>query len=447
MVHRRTWWLSSPARVVAGLFVAGIAAATLVLVLPISGAGGDSVGFRTALFTATSAICVTGLSINDIATEWSTFGEVSIMVAVQLGGFGITALASLLALFVSRRLGLATRLVAQTETNTLDLGDVRRVLIGVGAVTVLIEGVLAVVLALRWWLSYGESLGYSAYLGVFHSIMAFNHAGFSLYSDSLIGFATDPLIVVPIAVGIILGSLGFPVLFELRRELRTPKRWSVHLKLMVMGTVLLIVGGMVALTISEWSNPRTIGDLDVGAKLLNGLFASVTPRSGGFNTFDYSQANDTTRFITDVLMFIGGGPASTAGGIKVTTFLLLFFAILSEARGDQDVDAFGRRVPTASIRQAISVALLGVAVVTTGTLTLMALTDLDLDFALFEVTSAFATAGLSTGVLPDLPPAAHYFMAGLMFVGRLGTVTLASALALRESRRLYRLPEERPIVG
>jgi Trk-type K+ transport system membrane component len=277
--------------------------------------------------------------------------------------------------------------------------------------------------------------------------MAFNHAGFTLYSDSLIGFATDPLIVVPMAVGIILGSLGFPVLFELRRELRTPKRWSVHLKLMVMGTVLLIVGGMVALTISEWSNPRTIGDLDVGAKLLNGLFASVTPRSGGFNTFDYSQANDTTRFITDVLMFIGGGPASTAGGIKVTTFLLLFFAILSEARGDQDVDAFGRRVPTASIRLAISVALLGVAMVTTGTLTLMALTDLDLDFALFEVTSAFATAGLSTGVLPDLPPAAHYFLAGLMFVGRLGTVTLASALALRESRRLYRLPEERPIVG
>jgi trk system potassium uptake protein TrkH len=422
---------------VAGLFVVGVAVSTLVLVLPISGAGGESIGFRTALFTATSAICVTGLSINNVATDWSTFGEVAIMVSVQLGGFGIIALASLLALVVSRRLGLSTRLVAQTETNTLDLGEVRRVLVGVGVVTVLIEGTLALALALRWWLGYGESIGRSVYLGVFHSIMAFNHAGFALFSDNLIGFATDPLILVPLAIGIILGSLGFPVLFELRRELRVPKQWSVHLKLMVLGTVLLIVGGMVALTISEWRNDRTIGDLDARAKMLNGFFASVTSRSAGFNTFDYGQANDTTRLITDILMFIGGGPASTAGGIKITTFLLLFFAILSEARGDQDVDAFRRRVPTASIRQAISVALLGVAVVATGTLMLMSLSDLDLDAAVFEVTSAFATAGLSTGVLPDLPPAAQFFMAGLMFVGRLGTVTLASALALRERRRLY----------
>jgi Trk-type K+ transport system membrane component len=434
--------------VIAGLFLAGIVLSTAVLVLPISGAGGNhSVGFRTALFTATSSICVTGLSINDIATAWSTFGQVMIMVSVQAGGFGITTLASLLALLVSRRLGLSTRLIAQTETNTLDLGDVRRVLLGVGAVTLLIEGTLAVVLGLRWWLGYGESIATSAYYGIFHSIMAFNHAGFALFSNNMIGFATDPLILVPLAIGIILGSLGIPVLFELRRELRTPSQWSVHLKLMAVGTVLLIVGGMVALTISEWSNSRTIGDLNAGDKLLNGFFASVTPRSAGFNTFEYGEANDTTRLITDVLMFIGGGPASTAGGIKITTFLLLFFAIMSEARGDQDVDAFGRRVPTASIRQAISVALLGVAVVVAGTLTLMAITELGMDIALFEVASAFATAGLSTGVLPDLPAAAQYFMAGLMFVGRLGTVTLASALALRESRRLYRFPEERPIVG
>jgi Trk-type K+ transport system membrane component len=237
------------------------------------------------------------------------------------------------------------------------------------------------------------------------------------------------------------------VLFELRRELRQPNRWSVHLKMMVVGTVLLIAGGMLALTWSEWSNARTLGPQSVSSKLLSGFFASVTPRSAGFNTIDYGAAEDTTRLITDVLMFIGGGPASTAGGIKITTFLLLFFAIMSEARGDRDVDAFGRRVPTTAIRQAISVALLGVAIIAAGTLTLMILSDLDLDHALFEVTSAFATAGLSTGVLPDLPPAAHYFLVGLMFVGRLGTVTLASALALRESRRLYRFPEERPIVG
>lgn len=432
---------------IVAVFALGVTVFTCLLLLPIASATGGSIGLRTALFTATSAVCVTGLTLGDVATDWSTFGEVVIMVGIQLGGLGITALASLLALLVSRRLGLGTRLVAQVETKTLDLGDVRRVLGGVVSVNIVVEGMLAVSLFLRLWLGYGEQPGRAAYLGVFHAIAAFNHAGFSLWSDSLAGFALDPLVLLPIAFAIILGSLGFPVLFELRHGWRHPSRWTIHAKIVLSGTALLVVGGTAALTAMEWTNPNTLGAFSTPGTILNGFFASVTPRSGGFSTFDYGEANSTTLLVTTILMFIGGGSAGVAGGIKITTFLLLFFAIVSEARGDADVDAFGRRIPTAAIRQAISVALLGVAVVAAGTLAMLALTDLTLDDALFNVTSAFSTSGLSTGGLGDLAPSAHYLLIVLMFVGRLGTVTLASALALRERSRLYRLPEERPIVG
>lgn len=432
---------------IAVVFVVGILVFTALLAMPMASETGRSVGFTTALFTATSAVCVTGATIADTATTWSTFGEVSILAAIQLGGLGITALASLLALLVSRRLGIATSLIAQAETKTLDLGDVRKVLIGVVAVNLLVEGVLSVVLTLRLWLDYGESPGRAAYLGVFHAITAFNDAGFTLWPDSLAQFRFDPIIILPIAVAIILGSLGFPVLYEMRHEWRHPSRWSMHAKIVMLGTLLLTVGGTIALTIMEWTNADTLGSASSGTTVMNGFFAAVTPRSAGLSTFDYAEANSTSLLVTDVLMFIGGGSAGVAGGIKITTFLLLFFAIVSEARGDRDVDAFGRRIPFGAIRQAISVALLGVAVVALGTFTLLALTDLSMDFALFEVTSAFGTAGLTTGVVGDLPASAHYVLVVLMFVGRLGTVTLASALALRERRRLYRLPEERPIVG
>jgi len=446
-IRRRAKILASPARVIVALFAAGVSVFTVLLALPIAGADGSSVGFRIALFTATSAVCVTGLTIADTASTWSTFGEVTLVVGFQLGGLGITALASLLALLVSRRLGISTSLVAQAETKTLDLGDVRRVLIGVALVNLVVEGLLAAGLTLRLWLGYGESLADAAYLGVFHAIAAFNHAGFALWSDSLAGYALDPAMLLPIALAIILGSLGFPVLFELRHKWQTPRQWSIHAKIVLSGTALLLIGGAVVLTALEWTNPRTLGSFSTPATILNGFFAAVTPRSGGFSTFDFGDANSTTLLATDILMFIGGGSAGVAGGIKITTFLLLFFAIVSEARGDPDVDAFGRRIPSAAIRQAISVALLGVAVVAAGTFAVLAVTDLTMDVALFEVTSAFSTSGLSTGALPFVSPQAHYILVALMFIGRLGTITLASALALRERRRLYRLPEERPIVG
>jgi trk system potassium uptake protein len=221
----------------------------------------------------------------------------------------------------------------------------------------------------------------------------------------------------------------------------------LHTKITMFGTGLLLFGGTVLITAFEWANPRTLGPLGVPVKLLAGFFQGATPRSAGFNTVDYAQMNQTSWLATDVLMFIGGGSASTAGGIKVTTFMILFFAIVAETRGDRTADAFGRTIPTPVIRQAVAVALLGVAVVMTASLVVLAMTGADLDRVAFEVISAFSTTGLSTGLSATMPPSAQYVLIVLMFVGRVGSVTVASALALRHRHKLYRFPEERPLVG
>jgi Trk-type K+ transport system membrane component len=250
------------------------------------------------------------------------------------------------------------------------------------------------------------------------------------------------------AAAIIMGALGFPVLFELRRELLTPRTWSLHTKITVSTYALLLLAGTVAIVTFEWHNAATLGPHGVADKLLIGFFmGGPQARSAGFNTVDVGAMNETSWLVTDCLMFIGGGSAGVGGGIKVTTFMLLFYAIVAVVRGDPAVSAFGREVSSAVVRQALSVALLGVALVVIGTLAVLALTGLDLDRVLFEVVSAFATNGLSTGITGTLPASAQYVLVGLMFAGRLGPITVASALALRERRKLYRLPEERPIVG
>jgi len=436
-----------PARAIFFAFAAVVALSTLLLMLPVATESGESAPFHVALFTAVSAVCVTGLLVVDTPTYWSTAGELIILGSFQVGGFGIMTAASLLGLVVARRLGLRGRMLAQADMKGLELGAVKRVIRGVALVSVTIEVALAGLLFLPLRLSYGESTASAIYLAAFHSVSAFNNAGFALWSDSLVGFATDPFVTMPIAIGIVLGAVGFPVLFELRRELLAPRLWSLHTKVTLLTFGLLLGGGWIVITAFEWTNPNTLGPLSVPGKLLNGFFHSVTPRSGGFNTVDVSQMRETSLLSTDVLMFIGGGSASAAGGIKVTTFMILFFAIVAEARGDSTVDAFHRRVPATVLRQALTVALLGVAMVMTGTLIVLGVTGADLDHVLFDVISAFATCGLSTGLTATAPPAAQYVLIVLMFVGRLGPVTLASALALRERRKLYRLPEERPIIG
>jgi trk system potassium uptake protein TrkH len=435
-----------PGQIVVTAFAAAIAIGTLLLMLPVSRRGPGSAEFVDALFTSTSAVCVTGLVTVDTPTHWTPFGQVVILLLFQLGGFGIMTFASLLGLLLARRLGLSARLTAAAETKTLGLGDVRQVLLGVARVTIAVEAVTWLLLSVRLVVGYDESPGRAAYLGLFHAVSAFNNAGFALYSDSLMGFVTDPWITVPIAVAVILGGLGFPVILELRRHLG-PRLWSLHTKLTLSMTVVLLLAGSVFTALSEWSNPETLGELHTPGKALAAFFHSTMSRTAGFNSLDVGAMNEGTWLGTIILMFIGGGSAGTAGGIKVTTFVLLFLVIWAEVRGERHVNAFGFRIDPRVQRQALSVALLSVAAVVAGTLLLVELSKLPLGEVWFEVTSAFGTVGLSTGITADLPRAGQLILVGLMFLGRLGPVTLVSALALRERSTRYTYPEGRPIIG
>jgi trk system potassium uptake protein len=430
---------------VAGFVVAGLVG-TGLLMLPMSRAGEGRAPFVTAVFTATSAVCVTGLTTVDTATYWSRIGQVVILALVQVGGFGIMTVASLIALFLSRRMGLRTRLTAVTETRSVGLGDLRRVLLGVLAVTVVVESVVATLLTLRFRLTYEETWGTATWHGVFHAVSGFNNAGFALFSDNLMGFLDDGFVLIPISAAVVIGGLGFPVIVEVLRH-RRPRSWSVHTRLTLLVTAILLVGGTAFFTLAEWSNTATIGSLSAGDKLLGGWFGAVQPRTAGFNAWDYGSVTDETLLGTMMLMFIGGGSASTAGGLKVTTVIVLLLVIVAEVRGEEDVIAFDRRIEHRVVRRATTVALLGVLAVAGGTILLSALTDLPLRDVLFETTSAFATVGLSTGITGRLADPAQLVLVLLMFLGRLGPVTLVSALALRERNRRYRFPEGAPLIG
>ncbi|PSL37812.1 potassium uptake TrkH family protein [Labedella gwakjiensis] len=435
-----------PAQVIALAFAGVLAVGTALLSLPIA-VQGRSATFMEALFTATSALCVTGHIIVDTPTFWSPFGQGVILALIQIGGFGVMSLATLLGLLVARRLGLRTRLSAVSETHTVAVGDVRRVLKGVALITVTIQAAVALILAARWWIGYDKDLGDALYLGVFHAVSSFNNAGFALFSDNLVSFAADPWICLPICAAIILGGLGFPVIMELRKRIALPRSWTLNTVTVIVGSVVLLVVGTIVLTILEWSNPATLGALDPAGRLLAGFTSAVMPRTAGFNSIDVSQMHPASWLVTDILMFIGGGPAGTAGGLKITTFAVLFFIIVAELRGDTAVNMFGKRLPRSTHREALTVALLSVALVVASTLAIMLMTGLGLDRVLFEVISAFATVGLSTGITASLPPAAQAILIVLMFIGRLGPVALGSALALTIQKREYELPKERPIIG
>lgn len=431
--------------------VAGFAAATLVgaglLMLPAASTSGRTTGFVDAWFTATSAVCVTGLAVVDTGAHWSGFGEAVILALIQVGGLGVMTLSALIVVGLARRLGLRQRLIAAAATGTPQLGEVRSILRGVALVTVSVEAVVAAALTLRFATAYDLGLGRALWEGAFHAVSAFNNAGFGLRSDNLVPFRDDPVVLLLVAAAIVVGGLGFPVWVQIARRPREPRRWNLHTKLTVATTLGLILVGWLAIGALEWTNPATLGSMDAGGSVLNGLFASVTPRTAGFNALDYGAMREESRLVTEALMFIGGGSGSTAGGIKVTTAAVLAFVIWSELRGDPDVTLFRRRIPTQAQRQALTVALLAVVLVAGAVLALLRLTAHSLDALLFEAVSALGTVGLSTGITPGLPDPAKVLLVGLMLLGRVGPPTLFAALVSREGERLYRHPEERPIIG
>ena len=436
-----------PAQIIVLGFAAAVAAGTFLLMLPVAKQGQGGAGFLEALFTATSSVCVTGLITVDTPVFWTGFGQVVILALIQIGGFGVMSFGTLLGVLMARRLGLRSRLTASTETKSTGFGDMGRVLLGVLAITAATELILAAILAARFMTGYGYTLGQALWHGVFHSVSSFNNAGFALYSDSLIGFAADPWICLPIACAVIIGGLGFPVLFELRRRYRTPVHWSMNTKLVLAGTAVLLAGGTIFLTAVEWANPATLGALHPADRVLAGFFQSVITRTAGFNSIDIAQMHPVSWLGMDVLMLIGAGPAGTAGGLKITTFAVLLFILTAELRGDTAVNIFGKRLSRAVHRQAITVVLLALALIIGSTMILMLITDFGQERILFEVISAFATVGLSTGITAAMPPAGQIVLIILMFIGRLGPVTLGVALAVRTRPVLYQYPKERPIIG
>lgn len=439
--------IAHPVRLLPLTFLALILVGTILLLLPFARNGEFAPGFMPAFFTSTSAVTVTGLATVDTSTYWSPAGQGIILALVEIGGLGIIALATVLGLFIGGRLGLRTRMVAQADMHVVSLGEVRPLFRRVAVTMVFFQSVTAVILTIRYRAHYFDDLPTALWHGVFDAIMAFNNAGFSLNSDSLTGYAGDGLIIIPIAIAVFVGAIGFPVLAELFQEWRTPDRWTIHTRLTVWGSILLLIIGAVSFLALEWTNPDTLGGLPLWDKVVTGIEGGIMPRSGGLNSFDWGAVRPETLNIGVVMMFIGGGSASTAGGIKITTFLLLAYVILAELRGDPEVTIGNRSIGASVIRSAITIALLAVMLVSTATFLLMIMTDLAFDDALFECTSAFATVGLSTGVTPGLPADAQIVLIGLMFLGRVGTITAASAFVLRQRVPRYHLPEEQPIIG
>lgn len=450
---------ATPARFAITIFLGLILVFTLLFSLPISTTTGTRAPFVDALFTAVSVICVTGLQTVDMATYWSPFGHVLIFVGVEIGGIGVLTVASILGLVISRRLGLRQKLLAAGDANPLRirrgpiaegqavrLGDTGSLLLTVAISALSIELGVALLLLPRMLLE-GTALGDALWQSAYYSAMAFTNTGFLPTSEGLTPYVGDVWFLGALMIGVVAGAIGFPVIYVLARNLRKPKRWSLHVKVTLVTFGLLLVIGALAYFVLESDNPRTFAGLDGGQRVLQSLFISTMARSGGFATIDMSQLDGSSLLVTDMLMFIGGGSASTAGGIKVTTLAVLFLAAFAEARGNDEMEAYERRIPQDVLRLGVSVVLWGATTVAAASIVLLLITDEPLDYVLFDVISAFATCGLTTGFTQNSSDGAQYVLAATMFFGRIGTVTLAAALAASQRRQLYRRPEERPIVG
>lgn len=436
---------NSPARLALIVFALIIIIFTILLELPAATTFGRSAPLADAFFTATSAVCVTGLVTVDTALYWSGFGQFIIMIGMAIGGLGVMTLASILGMAVSRRIGLTQKFLAAGETKSR-LGEVGSLIKTVIIVSLSAQIVLFFVL-IPFFHDKGDSLLEALWHSLFMSVSIFNNGGFVIMPEGLTPYVGSWSLVIPIIFGTFAGAIGFPVLMDISRNIRRPEKWNLTTKLTLVTYFVVFALSAVSIGLLEWWNPATFGDLTVGERIAGTLLHAADARSSGLSTIDISQMNQTTWFALDILMFIGGGSASTAGGIKVTTLAVLFLAVLAEARGDRDTEAFGRRLPAEALRLAIAAVLMGALLVGFGTLALLQMTDFELSQILFEVISAFGTCGLSTGITAALPEGAKWVLIILMFAGRTGTMTLAAALALRARRRVIRLPEERPIIG
>lgn len=449
----------SPTQTVVFSFAIIILVGTLLLNLPMASSSGVSVGFINALFTSTSAVCVTGMAVVDTGTHWTTTGQIIIIVLVQIGGLGIMTFSTLLALLIGRRITLKERLLLQESFNQFELEGMVRLAKRILIATFAIELFGALVYSLVFIPQFGWTRG--AFMSIFHSIASLNHAGFDLmgaYSGpftSLTSYVNNPIINLNAMFLIIFGGLGVSVwinLFDVLKK-KDLSELSLHSKVVLTMNAGLILFGAVFIFFMEINNPETIKNLPLQGKILASFFHSITPRSSGFNTLDMTGLTMPTMFLTIILMFIGGSPGSTAGGIKTTTAGILFFTILSVARGRESSELFQRRLPKYLVYRAISVALISFFIMVFATM-LLAIAEVphnnpDFMTLLFEATSAFGIVGLTLDYTPKLTDIGKIIVTTCMFAGRVGPLSLVFALSVRASKNksAIRYPEGKITVG
>ncbi len=427
----------------AGLILVG---ATL-LNLPLAAQNGKSIGLINALFTSSSAVCVTGLVVVNTAEYWNAFGKVVILILIQIGGLGFMTMATLVALLLGKKITLKERLIIQEEMNQFSLSGLVKLIKYVFTSTFIIEGLGALILATRFIPKYGYPKGIA--FSIFHSISAFCNAGFDIIGSSMELFVEDAVVNLAVGLLVIFGGLGYTVYIDITHNRRF-KRFSLHTKLVLVISGILLLFGFLFIFILEYNNPNTLGQLSFKGKILASWFQSIVPRTAGFNSVGMASVTDATAFLIIIFMFIGGSPSSTAGGVKTTTAGALIIGMIAVIRGRDDVEIYKRRIPHDLIFRALVVVGIGFAIVIFATI-ILSITESEISFLdiLFEATSAFGTVGLSRNVTPELSVVGRLIITFTMFIGRVGPLTMAFAFAKKrkQNKGNYRFSEERILVG
>ena len=432
-------------------FLAVILLGTVLLALPAASRSGKGIGLFDSLFTATSAVCVTGLVAVDTGTTFSVFGQIVLLVLIQVGGLGFMVFATMIMVALGRKISIRGRMLIRESMNGASLSDLGRLTWLYLLLSIAIETVGTVLLSIRLVPLLGWKHG--IWMALFHAVSAFCNAGFDLFGNyaSLTAFSGDPLVLLTVAVLIILGGLGFAVILETLRNRQGFRSLTLHTRIVLLTTLGLVLTGTVFYWLAERSNAETLAGFGEGEKILNAFFQSVTMRTAGFNSFDLSRFRDGSKLFSSVLMMIGASPASTGGGIKTTTFAALVLLMLSVVRGENEVNVARRRLSTDIARRALAVAVLFLTTLVTGTLIISFIENGRFPLAdiLFEASSAMGTVGVSAIGTPNLHPASRAVLLPMMFLGRVGPLTLAFAVAKRQGRikTLSKHPEERIMIG
>lgn len=443
-----TW---SPPRLVVLTFAGAILLGTALLLIPEATAPGQRTDLLTALFTATSAVCVTGLTPVVLPEHWSAFGLVVILVLMQVGGLGIMTLSTLIYFILGRHITLRERIVIQEALGQSELAGVVRLVRRILLMTLAFEALGALALWLRW--AQDMPAGKALWFGVFHAVSAFNNVGFDLFGTSLTAYVGDPVVNATVMGLIVAGGLGFVVIQDVWQAVRGRRRLSLHSRMVLAITAVLIALGTAAILASEGGNPDTLGRLPWPTKALAALFQAVAPRTAGFATVDTGLMRPLTLLLVMILMFVGASPGGTGGGIKTTTFGVLMATVRATVAGHEDVEVMGRRLHWSVVNRAFAIALIAFAIVLASTALLLMLQPEPFLYLAFEATSAFGTVGLSAhpgggALTPHLSPLSQLVIIATMFTGRVGPLTLAYAIARRQrKRRLVRMPEARVMVG